>query len=53
MGRKRAGVWKLVVNDQSRPRVGSVSRIISMAVALFVAFLFSRFQLRRRGHNDC
>ena len=49
---ENSGVWKLVCNDQLRPRVGLLSRIISIAVALFVALLFWRFQSHRAGGDD-
>jgi uncharacterized protein len=48
-----SGIWKLVVNDELRPRVGLLSRIVSIAVALFVAFLFWRFQFHRTASDDC
>jgi membrane protease YdiL (CAAX protease family) len=43
-----SGIWKLVFNDQLRSRIGSASRIIGIAVALLLAFLFWCFQ-RKRG----
>lgn len=43
-----SGIWKLVIDDQLRPRVGFVSRLIGIAVALLVAFLFWRLQIRRK-----
>jgi uncharacterized protein len=42
-----SGVWKLVIDKQLRPRVSFVSRIIGIAVALSVALLFWRVQIRR------
>ena len=46
-----SGVWNLVINDQLRPRIGLASRIVNIAVTLFVSFLFWRLQIRRnRGH---
>ncbi len=48
-----SGIWKLVLNDRLQPRVGILSRIISMAVALFVAFLFWRFRFHRTDRDDC
>jgi hypothetical protein len=43
-----SGIWKLVIDDQLRPRVGFVSRMIGIAVALFMAFLFWRLQAHRK-----
>lgn len=37
-----SGIWKLVINDQFRPRIGLVSRIIDITVALLLAVLFCR-----------
>jgi uncharacterized protein len=48
-----SGIWKLVFNDQLRTRIGLASRIINIAVTLFVAFLFWRFQIHReRGEVE-
>jgi uncharacterized protein len=43
-----SGIWKLVINDQLRPRVDLMSRIIGIPVTLFVAFLFWRLQIHRK-----
>ena len=44
-----SGIWKLMFNDQLRPRVGFVSPIVGITVALLVAFRFWRLQVKRPG----
>jgi len=43
-----SGFWKLVLDDQLRPRVSIVSRVIGIMVTLSVAFLFWRLQIHRK-----
>ena len=42
-----SGIWKLVFNEQLRTRIGLASRIVNIAVTMFVAFLFWRLQVHR------
>jgi membrane protease YdiL (CAAX protease family) len=49
-----SGIWKLVINDQMRPRIGLVSRIIGITVAMLLAVLFWRaFRIQsKRGGSE-